>query len=337
MDLFVKRCLEIVEHVGFDGWLINVENEIPAKDVDKLIAIIRELSKHCHVIWYDAVTIEGKMEWQSELNEKNKLFFDACHGIFLNYYWNETTLRTSVDNAGLSRQHDVYVGIDVFGRGTPGGGGFRTNLALSWIREYNLSAAIFGPGWTRYVKTDNEDFFTMNKIFWQLLEPYLYMHGPADPAGFETGFKSGCLPQENKLWQLDLANQELMPSFMASEVLYKQFSQTGSGCALNHWRTDLFVCEIPVQSRLSFVINLDQEVDSKSIELKLIFDLTTQVNLNQTSQKTIEAGNHELTFTIVNEAGKLSILNLVAIDIKIPGCSVILKKFAVRNINSVVP
>lgn len=65
-------------------------------------------------------------------------------------------------NAG-ERHRDVFVGIDVFGRGCFGGGGFNTcevsccevdvhrfvvrfkALALSYTNE--LSAAIFAPGW----------------------------------------------------------------------------------------------------------------------------------------------------------------------------------------------
>lgn len=36
---------------------------------------------------YDSVTIDGKLDWQDQLNEKNKPFFDICDGIFVNYTW----------------------------------------------------------------------------------------------------------------------------------------------------------------------------------------------------------------------------------------------------------
>lgn len=36
---------------------------------------------------YDSVTIDGKLNWQDQLNEYNKLFFDICDGIFVNYTW----------------------------------------------------------------------------------------------------------------------------------------------------------------------------------------------------------------------------------------------------------
>ena len=55
------------------------------------------------------------------------MFFDACDGIFLNYNWKDETLHNSLKLAReKGRDMDVYVGIDVFGRGCLGGGGFNT-------------------------------------------------------------------------------------------------------------------------------------------------------------------------------------------------------------------
>lgn len=59
-------------------------------------------------------------------------FFDACDGIFLNYCWNEEGLRESVENAGR-RVKDVFVGIDVFGRGCFGDGKFNTNKVMVFL------------------------------------------------------------------------------------------------------------------------------------------------------------------------------------------------------------
>ena len=41
-------------------------------------------------IWlhrYDSVTVHGDLDWQDQLNDKNKPFFDICDGIFVNYTW----------------------------------------------------------------------------------------------------------------------------------------------------------------------------------------------------------------------------------------------------------
>ncbi len=146
---------------------------------------VRDLTRQMHaripdsvVIWYDAVTAEGKLEWQDELNGLNGPFFDVCDGIFLNYTWKTTTttvrqtvvagaeltLRARVSKCvgvvqqvlgcgrgqkkdslansleylerkgSLDRRRDVFVGVDVFGRGCVGGGGFNSDEAMKLIR-----------------------------------------------------------------------------------------------------------------------------------------------------------------------------------------------------------
>ena len=52
-------------------------------------------------------------------------------------------------SAGLAgdRLFDVYFGIDVFGRGAYGGGKYACNQAVDVIREAQVSAAVFAPGW----------------------------------------------------------------------------------------------------------------------------------------------------------------------------------------------
>lgn len=66
----------------------------------------------------------------NRLNLKSKIlfyrpFFNVSDGIFLNYGWKTESLIESKINAG-ERYQDVFVGIDVFGRGCFGGGGFNT-------------------------------------------------------------------------------------------------------------------------------------------------------------------------------------------------------------------
>ena len=56
----------------------------------------------------------------------DRIFFDACDGIFLNYGWSEAHLMRSAGAAGRDRLSDVYVGVDVFGRGCFGGGGYNS-------------------------------------------------------------------------------------------------------------------------------------------------------------------------------------------------------------------
>lgn len=62
-------------------------------------------------------------------------FFLHCDGIFLNYNWTESRLSKShIFAKELGRDiKDIYVGLDVWGRGCPGGGGFNSAYVITII------------------------------------------------------------------------------------------------------------------------------------------------------------------------------------------------------------
>jgi len=128
----------IAEHLCFDGWIINIENDLPTELMPRLVLFCKCLTAAMHaampgrstVIWYDSVTIEGRLEWQNAVTPLNRPFFDACDGIWINYTWLESTPRLTALEAG-QRRRDVYMGVDVFGRGTYGGGGKNCDVALT--------------------------------------------------------------------------------------------------------------------------------------------------------------------------------------------------------------
>jgi mannosyl-glycoprotein endo-beta-N-acetylglucosaminidase len=56
-----------------------------------------------------------------------RCFFNSCDGIFLNYTWTDSGLiKSAIDADKQNRIRDIYVGLDVWGRGCPGGGGFNS-------------------------------------------------------------------------------------------------------------------------------------------------------------------------------------------------------------------
>eukprot|EP00094_Tigriopus_californicus_P010058 TCALIF_09699-PA protein Name:"Similar to ENGASE Cytosolic endo-beta-N-acetylglucosaminidase (Homo sapiens)" AED:0.13 eAED:0.13 QI:0/-1/0/1/-1/1/1/0/383 len=204
VDLLVSKCVAICHCFSFEGWLVNIENDLTLDQVSRMIQFLtrltcemRKLNPNSNVIWYDSVTKDGKLDWQNELNENNAPFFETCDGIFLNYTWSEDHLRSSKShlnrNESISeeldwshRAHDIFVGIDVFGRGCFGGGGFNTKQALEQARSNQFSVAIFAPGWTYETidKTlmscqgDMEQLFIHREfLFWKLLESSLFYRG----------------------------------------------------------------------------------------------------------------------------------------------------------------
>ncbi|KAF3433352.1 hypothetical protein FNV43_RR24454 [Rhamnella rubrinervis] len=174
-QMYAERLTELAVALGFDGWLINMEIELDLVQIPNLKEFVSHLTQSMHssmpgslVIWYDSVTTEGELRWQNQLNEKNKPYFDICDGIFINYTWRANYPSRSAAVAG-DRKFDVYMGIDVFGRNTYGGGQWNTNVALDLLKKDAVSAAIFAPGWV-YETKQPPDFQTAQNRWWALVE-----------------------------------------------------------------------------------------------------------------------------------------------------------------------
>ncbi|KAI6670183.1 hypothetical protein NL676_005068 [Syzygium grande] len=173
--IYAERLAELAAAMGFDGWLINMEVDLKLEQIPNMLEFVSHLTQTMHsavpgslVIWYDSVTIYGKLSWQDQLNNYNKPFFDLCDGIFVNYSWQENYPRLSATAAG-DRKYDVYMGIDVFGRNTYGGGQWKANVALDVLKKDEVSAAIFAPGWV-YETKQPPNFETAQNHWWSLVE-----------------------------------------------------------------------------------------------------------------------------------------------------------------------
>ncbi|CAG5087171.1 Similar to engase: Cytosolic endo-beta-N-acetylglucosaminidase (Danio rerio) [Cotesia congregata] len=196
---FADALILLAKHFKFEGWLLNIENKIKPDDMEQLKYFIQYLTYGIHseidnaeIIWYDSVTSDGSLLWQNKLNEKNLDFFEICDGIFLNYNWTGPGLLESRSIAERTdRVTDIYVGLDVWGRGCPGGGGFNSIEAIKKIHEYDLSVAIFAPGWT-HEYFNGQTFELLENIFWAQLTPYIYIHVPIyENEVFSTSFCHG--------------------------------------------------------------------------------------------------------------------------------------------------
>ena len=110
----------------------------------------QRLGEHALVLFYDSLdAASGRVAYSNGLSLANKPFFDACDGIFTNYWWRSAHLASSARLAGDARRHDVYVGCDCFARGDlihTAGPGCATAVKL--VRDAGLSLAMFAPGWS---------------------------------------------------------------------------------------------------------------------------------------------------------------------------------------------
>jgi mannosyl-glycoprotein endo-beta-N-acetylglucosaminidase len=87
----------------------------------------------------------------------------ACTGLFTDYHWRDTSPTTAATHAlalhALQRlnpklEHpcshlprDVWMGVDVYGRGTWGGGGMDSDKAVARAVASGASAALFAAAW----------------------------------------------------------------------------------------------------------------------------------------------------------------------------------------------
>lgn len=247
--MVVQKLVAISKQHLIDGWLINIENAIPKTLMENLLLFITILSTEMHdqipgsqIIWYDSVLFtDGRLSWQNQLNEYNLPFFQACDGIFLNYNWNVFTLKNSIQWAKSVNRNveDVYVGIDVFGRGCFGGGGWNTRAAIDEIRKVSsdLSMAIFAPGWVHECNTIEE--FESNQIkFWDKLN-LQEKHVPCElpiVTSFCQGFGKKLFEKgfmiKNEPW-FNLSRQELIPGchkFIPKKSIFTEDAFNGGSC-----------------------------------------------------------------------------------------------------------
>ncbi|KAH1199019.1 Cytosolic endo-beta-N-acetylglucosaminidase 2 [Glycine max] len=119
--MYAECLVELAVDLGFDGWLFIVDNAFFYAWIISDMMISQQFLYCCALcqkltFMYDSVTLDGKLNWQDQVNEHNKPFFDICDGIFVNYTWKEDYPRLSTAVAG-NWKFDVYMGIDKFVHG----------------------------------------------------------------------------------------------------------------------------------------------------------------------------------------------------------------------------
>lgn len=163
-----KQLIDMADAYGFDGWLLNIEQDAPITYRDwhrDLVNFLDELQvsigKQKEVLWYDALTTDGDVYYQNGLTSLNYPYVRSTSGLFTNYKWTEKKLSQSkifAEDYGLPLRR-VFFGIDVWAQNTDmpgpprvtypsdGGGGTNTGLAMSALSSNGFSSAIFAPAW----------------------------------------------------------------------------------------------------------------------------------------------------------------------------------------------
>ena len=234
--IFADKLVDIAVICGFDGWFFNFESVFPSDDdIPRLVKFLKYITYLSHsripdseIIMYDSITVDNKISWQDCLNERNRVFFDACDGLFSNYTWTLNKLNESAINGRqVSRPTDVYTGNDVWGRNTYGGGEFQTSKGLEAINAHGTSIAIFAQAWTyekfgceRFLKHDYRLWYSESEgLSWHLRERAL--DTDSFYSDFDRGF--GKLIAENGkikfkgLWH-NISLQSILPNMQYSRL-----------------------------------------------------------------------------------------------------------------------
>ncbi|TYP69549.1 endo-beta-N-acetylglucosaminidase [Paenibacillus methanolicus] len=168
------KLLEVARYYGFDGWFINQETEggtsADAKQMQAFLQYIQQKKPaNMQIMWYDSMTVDGKIAWQNALNDKNAMFLQdggqkIADSMFLNFWWRE--LNTSADKAmSLSRSpFELYAGIDVEAKGYD----TKVNWGLLFPegKPAVTSLGIYRPDWAFNGAESMADFFARENRFW---------------------------------------------------------------------------------------------------------------------------------------------------------------------------
>lgn len=208
----VDKLIEVANYFGFDGWFINQETEGSDSDPNGFLTqdhavLMQEFIKaykakagdDLQLMWYDSMTVDGEMDWQNALTDKNKFYVigdnqeAVADSMFLNFWWNtedyapDELLKASAEKAaelGVD-PYDLYAGIDVQANGTKTN--VRWNLYAPEGQAPYTSLGLYCPSWTYFAA---EDFFTD----FQEKEGQMWVNEKGDPFAdvtVETGKWAG--------------------------------------------------------------------------------------------------------------------------------------------------
>eukprot|EP01138_Halocafeteria_seosinensis_P005258 gb/GECG01005375.1/.p1 GENE.gb/GECG01005375.1/~~gb/GECG01005375.1/.p1 ORF type:complete len:1423 (+),score=135.61 gb/GECG01005375.1/:1-4269(+) len=216
----IRYLAQLARIRGFDGWLVNLEADLPACSSNTEAAVtachnmLRALTLEVKqwvgedtgtVLWYDSISKEGIVDWQCCLNDNNATFAEACDGIFCDYHWKNTGCTSPAESLRrLTKRKarcNVLYGTDVWGRGTFGGGRELCKLGMLPPLSNGLSVALFSPAWA-YENDDIDCCGALGTMEWEWSQNMLWHgHGASDTKWNVTYSTDGwCIDSPDLRW-----------------------------------------------------------------------------------------------------------------------------------------
>ncbi|MBI9072602.1 MAG: hypothetical protein JEY94_13450 [Melioribacteraceae bacterium] len=169
------KMIEMAEYFKFDGWFINQEthgtNPEHAELMLEFIEYIK-MNSNLYVMWYDAMTIDGKMEWQGQLTNKNYSYISDeesfANSMFVDFRWkrNENSITNTL---AFANEHDynpfdLYFGIEVHANGEV------DKVPYKWLFDKDnpseVSLGFFNPDLIYSSSKNMEEFYNRENKLW---------------------------------------------------------------------------------------------------------------------------------------------------------------------------
>lgn len=180
------KLIEVAQTYGFDGWFMNQETEGTEEEpltkehadkMQKFLAYFKEKAPDLQLVYYDSMTVDGKMDWQNALTKKNAAYLtgsdsNGADEMFLNFWWTEDKLAKKEllkSSAKLAEKlsinpYDLYAGVDVQSNGydTP----IKWNLFENPQGGTYTSLGLYCPSWTYFAANTVQDFWKQENRMW---------------------------------------------------------------------------------------------------------------------------------------------------------------------------
>lgn len=117
------KLIEVAQIYGFDGWFMNQETEGTEEEpltadhaarMQEFIQYYKKQAPELELVYYDSMTVDGEMDWQNALTEKNVSFLKDEEGnpvaddMFLNFWWTMEELSEDQLESLSAERKDYY-------------------------------------------------------------------------------------------------------------------------------------------------------------------------------------------------------------------------------------